>query len=150
MNQELRALEENGTWAITTLPPGKTVIGCKWLYKTKFISDGTIEIYKARVVVQGGRRRYGVDYQETFAPIAKMTTVRTLLAAVAMKGWHTCQMDVSNAFLHGDLDEEVYMTLPQGYCGYGTVIEPGQPAPARGSVKPAKVCCLLNSLYGLK
>ena len=94
MNLELRALEQNKTWDITSLPPGKRAIGCKWLYKTKFNSDGSIERYKARLVVLGCRQEYGVDYQETFAPVAKMTTVQTLLAVIAMRQWQASQMDL--------------------------------------------------------
>ena len=87
MNSELRALESNNTWSITNLPKGKKPIGCKWLYKTKFNSDGIIERYKAQLVILGCRQRYGIDYQDTFAPMAKMTTVRSFLAVIAMKGW---------------------------------------------------------------
>ena len=124
MNLELRALERNDTWTITSVPHGKKAIGCKWLDKTKFNSDGTIERYKARLVILGCRQKYGADYQETFAPVAKMTTVRTLLAVVAMRKWHAYQMDVSNAFLHGDLEEDVYMTFPPGYTQFGADITP--------------------------
>jgi len=112
MNAELRALEENNTWTLTPLPPGKKAIGCKWIFRTKFKADGTVDKLKARLVAQGYSQQFGVDYDETFAPVAKMTTVRTLLTVAAMKHWCVNQMDVSNAFLHGDLQEEVYMTLP--------------------------------------
>ncbi|GKD59099.1 cysteine-rich receptor-like protein kinase 8, partial [Tanacetum coccineum] len=80
---------------------------------------GTVERNKARLVVLGNRQRYDVDYQETFALVANMVIVRSLLVVTALKGWHTCQMDVSNAFLHGDLMEEVYMKPPLGYVGRG-------------------------------
>ncbi|GJT23280.1 retrovirus-related pol polyprotein from transposon TNT 1-94 [Tanacetum coccineum] len=111
MNAELKALEQNGTWELTTLPQGKKAIGSHWIYKIKLKADGSLERKKARLVVQGNRQRKGVDYEETFAPVAKMVTVRALLAVAAMKGWDLCQMDVSNAFLHGDLYEEVYMKM---------------------------------------
>jgi len=152
MNLELRALEANGTWELTSLPPGKRAIGCKWLYKTKFLSDGTIERHKARLVVLGCKQQFGVDYQETFAPVAKMTIVRTLLAVAAIKNWFAYQMDVSNAFLHGDLHEDVYMTLPPGYYSYGSTIHPSSTPTTplvRGS-SHGQVYKLLKSLYGLK
>ena len=114
MNLELQALENNHTWVITPLPPGKKAIGCKWIYRTKYKSDGSLDKYKARLVAQGYSQQFGIDYDETFAPVAKMTTVRALLAVAAVKKWYVHQMDVSNAFLHGDLQEEVYMMLPQG------------------------------------
>nr|GEW97978.1 retrovirus-related Pol polyprotein from transposon TNT 1-94 [Tanacetum cinerariifolium] len=119
VNAELRALENNGTWELTQLPPEKKAIGSHWIYKTKLKADGTEDKKKARLVVQGNRQKHGVDYKETFAHVAKIVTLRSLLAVVAVKGWFTCQMDKSNAFLHGDLFEEVYMRPPQGYAGQG-------------------------------
>nr|GEV23329.1 cysteine-rich RLK (receptor-like protein kinase) 8 [Tanacetum cinerariifolium] len=108
------------------------------------MADGTEERNKARLVVHGNRQRHGIDYQETFAPNAKMVTVRSLLAIVAMKGWFTCQMDVSNAFLHGDLFEEVYMKPPLGYTSKGHNVS------VDSSLNPQLVCKLNKSLYGLK
>ncbi|GJZ97469.1 retrovirus-related pol polyprotein from transposon TNT 1-94 [Tanacetum coccineum] len=89
-------------------------VGCYTWYqsKTKLKVDGSVERKKARLVVQGNRKNYVIEYQETSAPLAKMVTVRSLLAVVALKGWESCQMDVYNAFLHGDLLEEVYMKVP--------------------------------------
>jgi len=152
MNLELQALENNHTWVLTPLPPGKKAIGCKWIYRTKFKSDGSIDKYKARLVAQGYSQQFGIDYDETFAPVAKMTTVRALLAVAAVKKWYVNQMDVSNAFLHGDLQEEVYMMLPQGYTDYGCKIT-SHSAATGGVIKPTtgeKVCKLLKALYGLK
>jgi len=152
MNMELRALEENKTWILTTLPLGKKAIGCKWIFCKKFKSDGSVDKLKAWLVTQGYSPQFGVDYDETFAPVSKMTTVRTLLIVAAIKQWCVNQMDVSNAFLHGDLQEEVYMTLPQGYTGYGCQITPLS-AGTGGVLKPRTgdmVCKSVKSLYGLK
>lgn len=113
MNDELTSLEVNNTWEVTELPSHKRAIGCKWLYKTKFNADGSLDKYKARLVILGNHQRPGEDYHQTFAPVAKMTTVRALLAIAALKQWEVHQMDVKNAFLHGDLEEDVYMKLPQ-------------------------------------
>ncbi|CAH9093346.1 unnamed protein product [Cuscuta epithymum] len=134
MSREIQALERTSTWEIRDLPPGKKAIYCKWVYKIKYKSDGSVERYKARLVVCGNRQVEGIDYGETFAPVAKMVTVRTILAVAASCHWELHQMDVDNAFLHGDLREEVYMHLPPGYS----------------SSSPGKVCRLLRSLYGLR
>lgn len=115
MKEEIRALEDNGTWTIEDLPMGKKAIGCKWIYKIKYNADGSIERHKARLVIHGNRQVEGVDYNETFAPTAKIVTVRIILAVVAAKNFELHQMDVHNAFLHGDLEEEVYMKLPPGF-----------------------------------
>ena len=116
------------------LPPGKHAIGCKWVFKLKFRADGTLERYKARLVVLGNNQVEGDDYDETFAPVARMTTVRTFLQIAASRNWEIHQMDVHNAFLHGDLKEEVYMRPPPGFCGSDK----------------NKVCRLNKSLYGLR
>lgn len=138
MKEELRALELNGTWQLTSLPIGKTAIGCKWIYKTKLKSDGTVKRYKARLVAQGIGQEYGIDYKETSTPMAKMTTVRALLAVAAINQWKTIQMDVSNAFLHGDLEEEICVKLPPGYTGPGCIITPQTRSTVRGSTQHIK------------
>ncbi|WMV14947.1 hypothetical protein MTR67_008332 [Solanum verrucosum] len=134
MKQEIAALEENGTWDIADLPPGKNDVGCKWVFKIKHKADGQIERFKARLVAKEFSQNEGFDYQETFSPVAKMVTVRSVLAVAASKYWHIYQMDVYNAFLQGDLVEEVYMQIPSGFL--------------KGSYH--KVCKLKKSLYGLK
>lgn len=136
MQKELSALEQNNTWVLMPLPPGKKTIGCKWVYKVKYRSNGEIERYKARLVAKGYTQSEGIDYHDTFAPVAKMVAIRTLFAVAAAKGWILEQLDVNNTFLHGDLHEEVYMTLPLGYI--------------HDSIVPNLVCRLIKSIYGLK
>ncbi|KAG7578814.1 GAG-pre-integrase domain [Arabidopsis thaliana x Arabidopsis arenosa] len=138
MDLEISALEQNGTWSIETLPPGKTVIGCKWVYTIKYNPDGTIERYKARLVAKGYTQQEGIDYIDTFSPVAKLASVKLVLGLASIHGWTLTQMDVTNAFLHGTLDEEIFMSLPQGYT------------PANGVLPPNPVCRLHKSLYGLK
>lgn len=134
MNAEIKALEDNHTWSIVDLPEGVIPIGNKWVYKIKRKSDGTIERFKARLVAKGYTQTEGLDYFDTFSPVAKITTVRLVLALAAIHNWHVHELDVNNAFLHGELQETVYMVIPQGFP----------------NSKPNKVCKLLKSLYGLK
>ena len=103
MAKEISVLEKNATWTIETLPPRKKPISCKWIYRGKYKSDGFIERYKARLVIRGDHQIEGFDYNETFAPVAKMTNVRCFLAVAIGKGWELHKMNVNNAFLHGDL-----------------------------------------------
>ncbi|CAL9017884.1 unnamed protein product [Prunus brigantina] len=136
MNEEMRALQKNGTWELVPLPHGKKTVGCRWIYTVKLKADGSVERYKARLVAKGYTQRYGIDYQETFAPVAKIKTIRILLSLAANLDWPLHQFDVKNAFLHGDLEEEVYMDLPPG-CNFTRD-------------KGNQVCKLKKSLYGLK
>ncbi|GAA0163351.1 transmembrane signal receptor [Lithospermum erythrorhizon] len=134
MHYEIQALEANGIWELVQLPPGQRALGSRWVYKVKYNSDGSLERLKARLVVFGNHQIEGIDYTDTFAPVAKMTNVRLFLPVVAVKNWELHQMDVHNAFLHGDLNEEVYMKQP----------------PRFQSRTPGLVCKLRKSLYGLK
>uniref|UniRef100_A0A2N9HB81 Integrase catalytic domain-containing protein n=1 Tax=Fagus sylvatica TaxID=28930 RepID=A0A2N9HB81_FAGSY len=102
MTDELDALHKTHTWDMTTLPPGKSAVGCKWVYKIKTRADGSVERYKTRLVARGFTQEYGIDYEETFAPVARLTSVRSLLAVAAVRHWPLFQMDVKNAFLNGD------------------------------------------------
>lgn len=134
MRSEINACEENQTWTVEELPPGKKAIGCKWVFTIKYRSDGTLERHKARLVVLGNKQIEGEDYDETFAHVSKMTTVRMPLKVSAAKNWEVHQMDVHNAFIHGDLHEKVYMKLP----------------PRFRTNNPYQVCRLHKSLYGLR
>jgi len=108
MSEELAALDRQATWDLVPLPSHTVPITSKWVFKVKTKSDGSIERYKARLVA----KTQGLDYDETFAPVAHMTTVRTLIAVASASSWSISQMDVKNAFLNGDLTKEVYMQPP--------------------------------------
>ena len=105
---EFAALHQNATWSLVPRPAGVNVVSCKWVFKLKQNPDGTIDKHKARLVARGFTQRYGVDYQDTFNLVIKPATVRLVLALAVSRGWHLRQIDVSNAFLHGLLDEVVY------------------------------------------
>lgn len=134
MKREIEALEQNGTWTLEPLPPGKKAVDSKWVYKIKYKPNGEIERYKARLVAKGFPQIEGIDFHDTFAPVAKLVTMRSLLAITAKKNWAIHQLDVNNAFLHGDLSKEVYMKIPQGFSKHGET----------------RVCKLRKSLYGLR
>lgn len=135
VTEELDALHKQHTWSLVSLPSGKTAIGCKWVFKVKRNSDGTIARHKARLVAKGYLQQEGIDYQETFSPVAKLPTIRILLCLALHHNWSIKQLDISNAFLHGILEEEVYMLQPPGF------VHPTQ---------STHVCKLHKALYGLK
>ncbi|GJR74201.1 cysteine-rich receptor-like protein kinase 8 [Tanacetum coccineum] len=124
MTKELKPLESNHTWTLSSLPLNKSPIGSKWVYKIKYNSDGSIKRFKARLVAKGCTKKEGTYYNETFALVVKMVIVRTLLVTAVQHNWHIAQLDINNAFLHGDLHEEVYMALPQGYIHNSTIPNP--------------------------
>lgn len=134
MDAELAALEANNTWQLIDWPPGKVPIDCKYVYKIKYHSNGSVERLKAHLVAKGYTQLEWVDYHETFSLVAKLVTVRCLLAITSVKGWHLYQFDVNNTFLHRDLHEDIYMKKPPGYT----------------KRTPTQVCKLLKILYGLK
>ncbi|CAN6568096.1 unnamed protein product [Malus baccata var. baccata] len=134
MDEEMMALHKNDTWEVTELPKGKKPVGCRWVFTIKYKADRSVDSYKARLVAKGYTQTYGVDYQETFSPVAKMNTVRVLISLAANLNWPLKQFDVKNVFLHGHLEEEVYMDFPPGYDAGGKI----------------GVCRLRKSLYGLK
>ena len=128
------ALEKDKIWEIVERPKGKNIVDCKWIFILKYKANWSLERYKTRLVSKWYTQTYGVDYHETFAPIAKINTVRILLSLAAHYNWQLLQYDVKNAFLHGDLDEEIYMNIPPGFEGN------------MGN----KVCKLKKTLYKLK
>ena len=114
MNEEMEALQKNATWELVPLPKEMKPIGCRWVFTVKLKLDGSIDRYKARLVAKGYAQRYGIDYQDTFAPVAKINTICILISIAANRDWSLQQFNVKNAFLNGDLEEEVYMELPLG------------------------------------
>lgn len=134
MEEELKAIEENGTWTLTELPQGRRGIGLRWVFKVKKDEHGAVTRHKARLVVKGYAQRRGVDYDEVFAPVARKETVRLLIALAASEGWQVHHMDVKSAFLNGDLQEEVFVHQPPGFELHG---------------EEHKVYRLHKALYGL-
>uniref|UniRef100_A0A2N9HMQ9 Reverse transcriptase Ty1/copia-type domain-containing protein n=1 Tax=Fagus sylvatica TaxID=28930 RepID=A0A2N9HMQ9_FAGSY len=135
MNLEFDALLKNHTWQLVPPHPSQNLIGCKWVFRTKRNADGSVERHKARLVAKGFHQQAGVDYDETYSPVVKPTTVRTVLSIAISSGWSIRQIDIQNAFLHGTLSEQVFMTQPPGY---------------HHPSYPHHVCKLQKALYGLK
>ncbi|RVW46868.1 Retrovirus-related Pol polyprotein from transposon RE2 [Vitis vinifera] len=119
MVDEMAALHSNGTWDLVVLPSGKSTIGCRWVYAVKVGPDGQVDHFKARLVAKGYTQVYDSDYGDTFSLVAKIASVRLLLSMAAMCSWPLYQLDIKNAFLHGDLVEEVYMEQPPGFVAQG-------------------------------
>jgi hypothetical protein len=135
MQSEFTALQQNETWILVLRPSGQNIISCKWIFKVKEKSDGSVDKLKARLVARGFTQQFGIDYMETFSPVIKPATVRLVLSIVVSRSWDIHQIDISNAFLHGNLDESAYMQQPPGF------VDPS---------RPDHVCKLQKAIYGLK
>ena len=135
MKKEMQSLEDNDVWKLVELPQDRSPVGSKWVFKTKANADGKIERYKARLVAQGFSQIFGSDYDETFCPVVRLESLRTLIAMSVQYRLQLHQVDVTTAFLNGELEEEVYMRQPEGF------VTPG---------KEHLVCRLKKSIYGLK
>ncbi|GJS50742.1 retrotransposon protein, putative, ty1-copia subclass [Tanacetum coccineum] len=135
MNVEMQSMKDNDVWELVELPPNAKTVGHKWLFKKKTDMEGAIHTFKSRLVAKGFTQTYGVDYEETFSPVADIRAIRILIAIAAFYDYEIWQMDVKTAFLNGHLSEEVYMTQPEGF------VNPKY---------PNHVCKLKRSIYGLK
>jgi hypothetical protein len=135
MMEEYQSIMKNDVWEIVPRPEGKSVVTSKWVYKIKHAVDGSIDKYKARFVARGFSQQEGEDYDETFAPVARYTSIRAIISLATSMGWSLHQMDVKTTFLNGVIEEEVYIEQPQGF-----EVHP----------RETHVCRLKKALYGLK
>jgi hypothetical protein len=135
MTEEYQSIIKNDVWEIVPRPKSKDVVSSKWLYKIKHVVDGSIEKYKARFVARGFSQKEGIDYEETFAPIARYTSIKPIIALAAKMKWKLHQMDVKTTFLNGVIEEKVYIEQPQGF---------------EVEDRKTHVCNLKKALYGLK
>ncbi|KAM1963132.1 hypothetical protein ACFX16_023336 [Malus domestica] len=135
MNEEQDSIKKNEVWELVDLPNGRKPIGCKWVLRKKYKLDGTLDKFKARLVAKGYTQKPGIDFVDTYSPVAKFTSIRILMAIVARMDLELHQLDVKTAFLNGDLKEDIYMIQPEGYHVKG---------------HENKVYKLRKSLYGLK
>src|SRR3954471_22941781 len=135
MKSEIDSMYTNKVWTLVDIPEDRMAVENEWIFKKKNDSDGNVSIYKARLVAKGLRQIQGVDYEETFSPVAMIKSIRILLAIAAYHDYEIWQMDVKTAFLNGNLTEDVYMSQPEGF------VDPKN---------KGKICKLLKSIYGLK
>ena len=133
MDEEYESLIVNNSWQLCDLPKNRRIVDCRWIFKIKRMPDGSVDIFKTRLVARGFTQVYGEDYHETFSPVVKYDSIRILLSYAVNKGMNIQQFDIKIAFLYGNIDEEIYMKQPLGY-----IKEEG------------KVCKLIKSLYALK
>ncbi|CAN0884979.1 Retrovirus-related Pol polyprotein from transposon TNT 1-94, partial [Linum grandiflorum] len=134
-DSEIQSIMSKHTWELVDLPKGCKAIGCKWIFKRKLMTDGSVERYKARLVIKGYSQKSGLDFFDTYSPVTKISTIRVLFALASIFNMAVHQMDVKTAFLNGELNEEIYMVQPPG-CSTPETFN--------------KVCKLKKSLYGLK
>ena len=135
MMEEYESIMKNDVWEIVSRPDGKSVVTSKWIFKIKHAANGSIEKYKAKFLARGFSQKEGVDYDETFAPVARYTSIRTIIALASAMRLRLHQMDVKTAFLNGEIEEEVHVEQPDGFVVHG---------------KESDVCRLKKALYGLK
>ena len=135
MDSKIQSMHQNQVWYLVDPPEGRVPIGCNWIFKKKIGADGQIDTFKASLVAKGYRQRQGVDYDETFSPVAMIKSIRILLAIAAHYDYEIWKIDMKIAFLNGNLEEEVYMIQPEGYTS---------------KEFPEKVYRLQRSIYGLK
>lgn len=133
MDEEMQAMEANGTWTLEELPEGRKAIKTKWVFKRKLAEDGSVLRYKARLVAKGCSQKYGLDYVKTFSPVVRYTSIRLLIALAVKWNIKIDQMDAVTAFLQDDLDEEIFIEQPPSY-----------------SDRSGRVCKLKRAMYGLK
>jgi hypothetical protein len=133
--EEYQSIMKNDVWDIVPKPEGKFVVTSKWIYKIKHTADGSIEKHKEIFVSRGFSPVEGIDYEETFAPVSRYTSIRTIISLAASMGWKLHQMDVKTTFLNGEIEEEVYFEQPDGFVIHE---------------KQSHVCRLKMALYGIK
>ena len=133
--EEYSSIMMNDVWEVVPRPEDRSVVGSRWIYKIKYVADGSIEKYKARFVAKGYTEKKGIDYEETFAPVARYTSIRSVISLAAQMGWEIHQMDVETTFLSSVIEEEVYIEQPESF---------------ETREKRTHVCSLKKSLYGLK
>ena len=135
MEKEMKSLNENDVWRLVELPKDRKAVGSKWVFKLKVGANGSVERYKARLVAQGFSQKFGLDYDETFCPVVRFESIRTVIGLAVQNGLKMHQLDVATAFLNGELEEEVFMKQPEGFVAKG---------------QEHLVCKLNRSIYGLK
>ncbi|KAF0729711.1 hypothetical protein Ae201684_012771 [Aphanomyces euteiches] len=135
MQSEYNSMMANRVWILTSLPNGRKALKSKWVWKVKYLPSGDVERFKARLVIKGFLQMAGVDFTDTFAPVLRLENLRVFCTMIALLDLNTVQIDIKTAFLHDDLDEEIYMAQPEGFVDHD---------------RPNDVCLLKKSLYGLK